>query len=106
MFIQVVVIETSNGRLEDVSGGRRPRRDTPAPVLEVQGGLCLGSSQTELSGEVLAEPCRRVQPQVSEALRNLILGQPRYRAGSLENAVHLVRGRELDGPCAVLPDWR
>jgi hypothetical protein len=106
VLIQIVIVEAGNRRLEDVRRGRRTGRDTPAPVLEEKGGLRLGSGEAELAGEGLAEPGRRVQPELPKALRDTVVGEPGDLAGADQDAVDLLGRRDSYGPGAVLADRR
>jgi hypothetical protein len=51
VLVQIVIIESDYGRLEDMGGGSGSRRDPPSSILEEQGGLRLSASQAELTGK-------------------------------------------------------
>src|SRR4051812_22015673 len=99
-----MVVEPGDGRLQDVRGGCRARRFTPAPILEQQRGLRLGATEAELAGEGPAEPRRRVDLQITEALRDILLGEPRHVAGPSERILDALRDREAHGAGAVFSD--
>jgi hypothetical protein len=51
VLVEVVIVETRDGRFQDVGREGRTGRNTPAPVLKEQGGLGLGSGKAELACE-------------------------------------------------------
>lgn len=68
VFVQVVVVKPGDRRLEDVGGRGGAGWNTPAPILENQSRLRLGSGEAELAGKGPPEPRSRVFAKVPQAL--------------------------------------
>ena len=106
MLVEVQLPVSGHGRLQDVRRGRGSRRDSPAPLREVQGRLGLGAAQAEPPREVRAEPGGHVRPQGAQPLRHLRFAQPRHVAAPAEQFVHIAGRAGLHSACAVATQRR
>src|SRR5690606_26093342 len=76
VLILGVPIEFACRRLQDVRRRYAPGRDPPPISLQVQCGLGLGPRQAELPCISFPAPPTRIQPNLSQALRDFRGGQP------------------------------
>ena len=102
MFVEIVIVEAHDGRLEDVRGGGRSGGDPPASVVVQESGLCLGSGKTELAGKGLAKPGGRILAEIAESSSNLVIRQPGDVATPAQNLVEAIWRREAHCAGTVL----
>jgi hypothetical protein len=81
VLIEVVVIEGSDCRLENMRSGRGSGGHAPAPIFQEQRRLGLRASKAELPSKGFTKPRRGVFAEFFEALGNFLFGEPGDVAG-------------------------
>jgi hypothetical protein len=105
MFVEVVIVKTDDGRLEDVRRRCRTPRVAPTtrPGVEVQCGLGLCAGEAELAGRRQV-PGRRIPSQRAKPLCYLGFGDPLDAALAPREPLDLVGRHELGSARTVRAD--
>jgi hypothetical protein len=93
MFVQIMVVETLDGGLQDVRCRHGPVRVAPPITISKKRSLRLSACQAEPSALLRSEPCGVVFLEVTQSLRYLGLSKP------------LDIGRVGMGLCGWQPVW-